>query len=264
MDKSEMLYCENCHALIHKDSAKCPYCGALNAAGGEKQYMEQLFDLKEDVEDLQEVPVQGYRKGFGSAGRVIKWTLIVLIIAAALIGAVFWLSDRFYSYELSEEDIKAQLLWEKENFPIMDEMYAEGDYDGIIVFQGTHCEEDGYSVGNWEHTDFINLYSWYMSCEDGAARIASGDYKDDDVYWLLLDAMFVLQERSYVTYSAEEEELVDGYRQRVREIVNNQLGLQEEFEQLYEECCSEDEYGTWLDYDLAKKKTKALVKQYMK
>lgn len=264
MDTGEMLRCENCHALIQKDSAQCPYCGALNVSGGEKQYMERLFDLKEDVEGLQSVPVQEYRKGFGSAGRVIKWTLIVLIIVAALAGAVFWVSDRFYGYELSEEDIKAQMRWEKENFPILDAMYAEGDYEGIMEFQGIHCDEDGYSVTNWEHTDFINVYIWYLSCSGDAERIDSGDYDDKDIYWLLLDAMFVLQDRSYAVYSAEEEELIDGYRQEVKELVSSRLGIQEELEQLYEECCSEDEYGTYFDYDLAKKKVKAFVKQYMK
>lgn len=44
-----MLYCENCHAPIPEESAKCPYCGAFNAPGGERQYMEQLYGLKEDA-----------------------------------------------------------------------------------------------------------------------------------------------------------------------------------------------------------------------
>ncbi|MDE6602909.1 MAG: hypothetical protein K2K90_12280 [Lachnospiraceae bacterium] len=38
-----MIYCENCHAPVAEESAKCPYCGALNAVDGEKQYMEQIY-----------------------------------------------------------------------------------------------------------------------------------------------------------------------------------------------------------------------------
>ncbi len=64
MKDKKMLHCENCHAIIPIDSATCPYCGALNAVGGEKQYMEQLFDLKEDVKELKDIPLQTYRQEF--------------------------------------------------------------------------------------------------------------------------------------------------------------------------------------------------------
>lgn len=66
-----MLYCENCHAPIPEESAKCPYCGAFNALGGERQYMEQLYDLKEDVEEISEVPEQEYRREMGKIGRIL-------------------------------------------------------------------------------------------------------------------------------------------------------------------------------------------------
>lgn len=264
MDTGETLHCENCHALIHRDSPKCPYCGALNVLGGEKQYMEQLYDLREEVEELQSVPIREYRKGFGSAGKIIKRTLMILILAVIFIGALFWVFNRFYGHELLEEDIKARMYWEKENYPILDAMYEEGDYDGILEFQSIHCTEDAYSVSNWEHTDFIDVYAWYLSCREGAERIASGDYNDKDVYWLILDAMFVWQDRSYAVYSAAEVELIDEYRQEVKELVSARLGIEEEFDRLYEECCSEDEYGIYFDHDLAQKKITDFVKQYMK
>lgn len=77
MGREKMIYCENCHAPMEEDSAKCPYCGALNVLGGEKKYMGQLYDIKKGVEELSAVPVQEYRREIGKSGRVIRRTLLV-------------------------------------------------------------------------------------------------------------------------------------------------------------------------------------------
>lgn len=39
---------------------------------------------------------------------------------------------------------------------------------------------------------------------------------------------------------------------------------QEEIDRLYEACCVEDEYGSYFDYQTAKKKVKDFVKKHIK
>lgn len=86
-----IIYCENCHAPIVEDSAKCPHCGALNAVGGEKQYMEQLYDIKKDVEELSVSPVREYRREIGKTGCVIRVTVLVTAVLTACVGLLlFW------------------------------------------------------------------------------------------------------------------------------------------------------------------------------
>ena len=48
-----------------------PVLRALNAPGGEKQYMEQPYDVKRDVEELADVPVRECRRAIGKTGRMI-------------------------------------------------------------------------------------------------------------------------------------------------------------------------------------------------
>lgn len=255
-----MLYCENCHAPIPEESAACPYCGALNAPGGEKKYMERLYDLKEDVEELSRVPEQEYRKEMKKIGRIIGGTVLIFAIAAGIVCGAFFLLQRNGSYELSEEEIKAQLLWERENFPILDDMYAEGDYDGILAYVYETEEEDFHSISNWEHSDFLDMYSWYRSCKDRAARAAAGDDEEEIEVECIIDALFLMREREYITYSEAEESQIEEYCREVKTLIGTVFDMPEgDLERLYEESCVEDEYSVYFDYDTARKKVEKYV-----
>lgn len=265
MENSNMLHCENCHALIPEESAKCPYCGALNVLGGEKKYMEQLFELKEDVEELQSVPMKEYRKEMGSIGRTLRRTIFFLVIIAAVAGIFFFCTEKFGGYEPSEEEIKAQMMWERENFPKLDALYEQGDYDGILDFETGNGEEEYYTLANWKHYDFINVYRWYRACKEDAAGMTPENYDEEDAAWCILDAMFVIQERTYTTYTDEEKALIDGYRREIKEILGTAFGMGEaDIDSLYEECCITDEYGSYFDYDTAQKNIKKYVKNNIK
>lgn len=264
MKDKKILHCENCHATIPVDSAKCPYCGALNAVGGEKQYMEHLFDLKEDVEELKDIPLQTYKQELKKSSRIIKRTLIVCAIAALLLIGLFFITNRFSYAEAPIAERKEQLLWEKENFPKLDALYMEEDYDGILEFENTNCADGYYSIYNWEHYNFISLYRWYLFCEESAVLAQRNNYDDDSVQRCILDAMYVLQEKDYVEYDEKDQALVDSYRETVREMLRSQFDMQDEdFATLYAQCCKEDKYGTYFNYKLAEKKVKAYVKNNM-
>lgn len=265
MEQTKRLYCENCHAPISETLEKCPYCGAFNASGGEKRYMEQLYDLKDDVEELCAVPSREYRKEMGKIARLIRTALLIFAAAAAVMGIFFFCTRIPGDSEPSGEEIKARMLWERENFPVLDAMYEAGDYDGILEFE-YESQEDGYHpLSNWKHYDFLNGYRWYLSCKEGAAKAASGVYDQEDVFWCLIDAMFLLQDQSWAAYTEAEKALIAGYREEVRELLDTQFGMgREAVDALYAECCITDAYGTWFDYDQAKKAVKKYVNANIK
>ena len=264
MKDKKMLHCENCHATISADSAKCPYCGALNAVGGEKQYMEHLFDLKENVEELKGVPLQTYRQELKKNSRIIKRTLFICSIVALLAVGLFFITDNLRYTNMPVAEQREQLLWEKENFPKLDALYADEDYDSILEFENTNCADGYYSIYNWEHYGFISLYRWYLFCEESAVLAEERNYDDDSVERCILDAMYVLQEKYYVEYDDKDRKLVDDCKAEVREMLRSQFDIQDEdFAALYEQCCEEDEYGTYFNYKLAEKKVKAYVKNNM-
>lgn len=259
-----MLYCENCHALMEEESAKCPYCGALNVLGGEKQYMEQLYDLKRDVEELSDAPAREYRREIGKTGRIIRWTFAVAAVLAVFVGLFLFLSRKLTDDEPTAEDACAQMQWEKEIFPKLDVLYAEGNYDAIMECVYENQEEAYYSISNWEHADFINVYTWYQSCVERLERAVSEGYDAEEAGECILDALFLIQERNYDTYAGSEEALIGEYREEVKRRIGAVFGIQEEeLILLYEECCVEDEYGVYFDYKKAKKKVKSFVNEHI-
>lgn len=260
-----MLYCENCNAPIPEESAKCPYCGAFNASGGERQYMERLYDLKEEVEEISEVPKREYRREMGKIGRMLFRTFLVFVGLAAVCGAVVYLFHRSTDYEISAEEMKAQAEWEREVFPKLDALYEEGDYDGVIDYVYAHDEKGMRSLSHWEHNDFLDEYMRYQSCMRALERIASGDYDEDDEISCMIDVLFLIQEKDYHVYTEAEETQIADYRREVKELLDRELGVsEEELTTLYEACCVEDEYGAYLHYDTARKKVRQYVKDRVK
>lgn len=256
-----MLYCENCHAPIPEESAKCPYCGAFNALGGERQYMEQLYDLKEDVEEISEVPKREYRREMGKIGRMLFRTFLVFAGLAAVCGAVVYLFHRFTDYEISAEEMKAQAEWEREVFPKLDDLYEAGDYEGVLDYVYARDEQGRRSLANWEHNDFLDRYMQYQSSKESLARIADGDYDEDEAASCIIDVLFLMQEREYDVYTEAEKARIAAYQREVKEGLYAALDMtEEELSALYESCCVEDDYGVYLHYDTARKK----IGQYVK
>lgn len=264
MEHDKMLYCENCNAPIPADAAKCPYCGALNAVGGEKKYMENLFELKGNVEELKTAPVKAYKEEVRKTGKIIKRTLFAVIIAAFCIwGLHIWVRMPF-NEKAPIEDVKARLDWERENYPKLDKLYEAKDYDGILEFENQIMEDGLYSISGWAHYDFINEYRRYMSFKADASIIETGNYDKDNVYWCIVDAMLLKQDKSYAGYTDEEMEYIEEYRDETNEFLKNALGMeQEEIDTLYDECCGQDKYGLYFNYKLAEKKIKAYIKNNM-
>lgn len=260
-----MIYCGNCHAPMEEDNAKCPYCGALYVPGGEKHYMEQLYDIKKDVEELTAVPGEAYRREIGKTGQVIRRTFLAATVLLVFVGLLFFVNRKHINSEPTAEDMHAQMMWKKEVFPQLDALYAAGDYDGVMTCVFENQEESYYSIDNWKHADFINVYTWYQSCMEKLERAASEGYDEERVEACILDVLFLIQERTYDSYTEDEEALIAAYQREVREQTCAEFDIsEEEIDRLYESCCVEDEYGVFFDYQTAKKKVKSFVKEHVK
>ena len=68
-----MITCRECGAPIEELAERCPYCGAINELGAEHKYMQDMYDLKDDLrggkypqrrdQSRSEVECPFYRKG---------------------------------------------------------------------------------------------------------------------------------------------------------------------------------------------------------
>lgn len=148
----KLVHCESCGAEFEDVLPKCPYCGMIHIKGAEAEYWNQLKKVREDLEELKDIPEEEIKKEVKKQGGLIGKVLVVVgIIIVVLGGLVYWMNGRY------ERDNKADYLWKQENFPIMDQMYEEEDYEALIRFY-VNAENKDKAIWDWQHFDFLRLY----------------------------------------------------------------------------------------------------------
>ena len=159
MEMEKIVICGSCGAQFDGDLAKCPYCGSTNLKGSEKEYMEKLEGVKEDMGELDEVPMEELKGAFQKQGKRLKKVLLSLLALAVILLLVVFLAGRG-----EKKDYKDQYLWEQENFPKLDQLYDAGEYDEMLAYVNQLMDDGEHDIFEWEHCDFYLAY-------DSAARV---------------------------------------------------------------------------------------------
>lgn len=160
--------CKNCGANISIDVHKCPHCGGFNYVGAKKKYFKDLADIKDNLAELEEVPVDSYKKEASVQVKTIIKTVIICSVIIALIYGVITLFSKLEDrkYDINLADAKDQLLWDQKNLPLLDEWYEAGEYDKLVDFTNNLYSEDViYTTNNWKHDEFIWIYSNYADAK---------------------------------------------------------------------------------------------------
>lgn len=142
------VICQNCSAEYDENEVKCPYCGFLYAPGMEKKYMSDLEDKRQALDVVDDEARADYKKeAKGTGKKVLKIVLIVAAVILVIIGA-----SKLYDYYLFYERYSAEeeLLWQQENFPILDEYFEKGDYDACFDILYSDENRD-HHIWDWQH-----------------------------------------------------------------------------------------------------------------
>ena len=157
------IICSSCGAEFEDTLPKCPYCGSLNYKGAEAEYLGKLESMRQDMQQLEQVPEKELKKKLKKKQKfVIK--LLILLAALAAILAVIVFRVRY----IEPRDARADYLWEKENFPILDRLYQEKDLEALMDFYEQAVEENR-TIDRWEHS---GIFRWLMSCRDAREYLA--------------------------------------------------------------------------------------------
>lgn len=248
----ERIVCPNCGASIYENEAKCPFCGYINIPGAEEKFMRDMHHTEEQLSQIPELQKAEYRKHMSKNSKIILVTIAIAALVAAILGGVYLLFEHvIFSYD--EVDVKAQMLWERETFPILDEMYEAGDYDGIIQYEYDLYDENeanktNYNIYDWEHFYFINGYRRYQDVKEYIDVLDKGlelnDYQAENIVYECM--WFHYREydidNEYIPYTDEEIAMLDGYREVIDSYFYERLGFtDEEIEKLYQDV--QMEYG---------------------
>lgn len=238
------LNCKNCGAIISSKEHKCPYCGGFNYIGARKKYFRDLKQIKDDLEDLDDIPLESYkREASGQAKRIIKTMIICTIIVALIYGIVTLVSYlKEKSYDHNTIDPKEQLLWDLENFPKLNEWYDAGEYDKIEEFRiDLIYQNPYYTLYNWEHIEFFDVYQNCLHAMESKEaienKVNSSVYHINSALYGALEICYNLKNRGL---DDDEIERLEVYRSDMEMLLYDTLGLTEkEVLSLYEQVSAD-------------------------
>lgn len=237
-----MIICSNCGASFQENAPKCPYCGQIYIPGAEKEYLHNLQELREDMSEIEDISEEIYQREIKKSTKKTGVIVAVFVLILLLGIGVFVGIDRLFSYHESEEDLKARILWERENFPTLDAWYEEGEYQKILDFMEETYEEKGYSFYVWEHYRFVEHFENYQICMEINGRIVKGEEVSEfDAGELLYCGMALMnyENDNYgyesEVYSVKECETLGQWKQEIEAIFSEELKYTEEELQELEE-----------------------------
>ena len=170
---NKQITCPSCGAQFEDTLPKCPYCGTMYYPAAEKEYMDQMEDLREDVGELKQLPREEAKKHLKKRARFIWIALFLLAAAAALIGWLYVRHERNEAQETEEE-----YLWIRANAPELDRLYENGQYDELTE-RYSAWRDEGRPVWLWEHSEFTYRLSEIREAEELRREVdASPDAKE--------------------------------------------------------------------------------------
>lgn len=242
--KQKYCICNNCGAEISYKDAKCSYCGAMNYVGAELKYFKDLNKIKSNLKDLGEVPTHIYKEEMNTQLKKILKIFVVGLSILILIIAGMKLYDKWK--ESSENayfaDAKEQLLWDKENFPMLNQWYEDEEYEKLLDYlEALFDTKSKFSYTNWPHTDFLWIYGDYQSAKMVMERV------EDAEEYSKYERIVALGGALKITFNLEHEGLDEEELTRAKAFIPDMEKLlyekfkftKEEALQLYEEVTVE-------------------------
>lgn len=254
------MKCSNCGAEFDEKLPACPFCGMINIAGAQVEYENDMEQIQEELKDLAKAPVTTLKKELGKQMKIFLITIIVFLTIVVIFVGFFFVYDKLYFRSYSDNvDPKEQLLWEHENFPLMDEYYEQENYDAILDLQMGE-KDKFYSIYNWEHADFLYMYTDYEYAMYSRECLRRGEelsiHAAYDTVYCVMKFVFFTDESEY---AEEEWERILEWQEEMEEFMYGELKFtKEEAEEFAEQIRCE--YG--IEIGTCNKLTKKIYKRF--
>lgn len=245
------MYCGSCGAKLAKDDTRCPFCGTPNPLGAEAQYMRKLEKIRQNTEALGDTPPEEYTSHLKNHGRFALKIFFTVIIVFILFFLIFQIMIHFIDYH-DKKNQRAEITFQNEYFPILDQLYAEGDDEKVSAYLNELYEKDGSgALFHWKHQTFYYYYDLYKSIRLLNESLLQGKYSDyelqDGFYCALLLTQEEIRKSEYRSFSEEEQAKIAGYQNEAEEMLTERLGIDaDSLEQIYDSCCD----NGYLSYEL--------------
>ena len=223
--------CGQCGAMFEDTEACCPYCGAFNYKGAEEQYMQQMGEILEDLDDLHDLPEQIYeqekKRQVRHTGKIVAIVIGTVLILAAIVSVSFYMN-----HQREQEERRNQVIFQQQNFAQLDQWYEAEEYEKIIAFENELHEQDSpYNIYSWKHYQFYSVFTKYLHCQKLADYIREEDKSQSMISIFLVDAFHIMHVEAgsdHKIYSKRDKERISTYAEEVRGWMRGVLQMTEE------------------------------------
>ena len=128
----KMVRCPHCGAEYEEGLLHCPYCKSVDDYQDESEYLEDLDELRDKLEDIPEETLrQNERMQTKQAVRDFRKIFVIVAVFFAAIGGIVLFETVISGGTRGqmEKRNREKYLWIQENYPILDEMYEKEDYE---------------------------------------------------------------------------------------------------------------------------------------
>jgi hypothetical protein len=148
--KKKTTHCSSCGGVFDAGLPNCPFCGTMNVAGAEKQYMDRLGDIHDNLRELSDYSAAETGR---QARKTWRWLIWAVVLLLAVGGGIFLHNEMREKAYLAKE--KAEFFWQKEAFPEMEALFETSQYEELLRLYEQYTEE-GHSL--WD-------FRYYRFCE---------------------------------------------------------------------------------------------------
>lgn len=257
MKKRKHIICPDCAAEYEETLPKCPYCGRMNYKGAEIAYLNKLEDVRDDMEALGEIPQQAVKAELKKQGHLVRKIIIIIVCVLMALCALVYVRLHPGTSKVSE---KEQFLWQSENFPKFDAMYAAGEYQELADVLQKELQGD-YSIWDYQHRAFAFVYDNISDAKMAMQMIDSGEDTSRDMYTTLLynQMDFMVQWGRKGQLSERERAIIEPLKDVIVEDFQTRWQMSdEEYQDLLKKA--EENYHV-MPYDEAEKYVKKWLKK---
>lgn len=166
-----MKRCEYCGAHIDKNVAKCPYCDHFNYEGAEKEYMDKMDDITEDLEGLKEEikSSEHINKELKKEQKKIsKLVVIILVSIGMFIGScvLCGVIGNFTMESLDQKEQDEAMKLREIHYPVLNKLIKEKDYEELSKYFHEQYElnDEFYKcLYDWKYSGILYMASCYYN-----------------------------------------------------------------------------------------------------
>lgn len=246
------IVCPNCGAEIESNVDKCPNCGYINVEGAEKKYMNDLGEIKDNLQKVEEEPEKALKKGMSKGLKVILWTIGILIVLggiyAAIVAVELQKSPKLY---LTPEDEAFAAAYKEVVGEQLQEAYDNKDIEEMARIFDKAYSEDRVSLWGDPHYETACASSNYLKLKDTIAELDKGKLKKRQAEEITYYCFYFY----YRAYGKDAYEIFDPIRDdEVMPLLMERLGYSiEEMEALRDKVMSPPHVNRTAVYKCTKK-----------